>query len=548
MLDKFKKILYEEKGELLVLSLIVLVLACLLIGPLLSHVSTGIFVNNEVYGTRTLEQYSSDAGVTKALWYIKHQQEDVPGNFVLNDINGYTVTVDIEQIENEDETVTYFISSRAGSTVTDATVDYTAEIPPIPPVDPEDGVSYLGQAIATGLGGDVTVGGAAVITADSGEADVFAGSNLIMSGSARINGDVYARDDVDLDWSTVISGDACASGSVDTTGTVNGTRNSGVDVENPPAITEENLDNMVQEVYDETANLGTMVAGGTPYPSGLTVKNQSNISFPRITVNGNLEFSNVNTGIVFTDQVYVTGNIYFKSGTQSLHFMGPVHAGGNVYTGSGSGTIVFHDKLFAGTMSLNAAYSFTFSGPVKCAGNLTVGNSATTSFGSTIYAGGNFSYGGASSLGISDDMYIGGALILSNSARIIGPYKVVVRGNITLSGAAALTADEIPFFIVPPASTTPAIPSGVDPATISIQNSAYASAAIYAPTASLTISGASRLYGSVICKSAAISNSAQIVYISGLNDRDDVQEPGNPGTPGIPGIPEGLNLISWDIK
>ncbi len=157
----------SERGDILILALIVMVLVSLLIGPLLSHMSTGMKNSKEVYTARTAEQYAADAGVTRAMWYIKYQSEDVPESFSINNINNKTVFVNISKVTNEDESDTYSISSRAGSTTIDAQINTTAAIPEVPPTPPEDSVGLFANGISA-LNGDITFNaGNASITGDA---------------------------------------------------------------------------------------------------------------------------------------------------------------------------------------------------------------------------------------------------------------------------------------------------------------------------------------------------------------------------------------------
>ncbi|MBN1191112.1 MAG: polymer-forming cytoskeletal protein [Dehalococcoidales bacterium] len=540
------KIFSSERGDTLILALIVMILVGFLIGPLLNHMSTGLKNSREVYSSRTDEQYAADAGVSQAMWYIKYRGEDVPEEFIIDQINGKTVFVNIEQATGEDESISYTIISRAGSTTTTAITGYTPEIEAVPGVPGEESVCYFNNCVAANSG-DINVTGAAKICSNNGNnGNVFSGGDVVIEGSSSIEGDVYAVGDVELAYSTRIDGNAVASGSVNTIGTVTGTRTSYADLQSAPGIDGDDLDEMVQSVYDGTFNLDPLIPGGATY-GGITVKNQSGTHYPELNITGNLEFRNTNTGIVFDSQVYVAGNIYFRSGTQDITFCGPVYAGGKIYVGSGSGTISFNSRVIANEIDLSGCYTFLFNSSVKDLGDLSVGNSINTSFASTIYVDGDFEYSGASNLSLNDNIYIKGALTLGNSTQLVGPEKVVVRGNVTLSGATVLTADQLPFLIMPPAATTPALASSVDPSTFTLANSAIASAVVYAPTADFSITGSAKLYGGIICQSADVSNSAIVEYLTGISARDDLYSPGSEGTPGIEGSPESWRLNTWNI-
>jgi hypothetical protein len=533
--------LSDQRGYAMIIALLIFALALALVPVLLNFVTNGQKTTHQVYGKKVAEQYSADAGVSQAMWYIKYQNQNVPATFTLN-LNDISTAVRItSEFKQADNITSYYITSTAGSTAVSAQVDYAAAIAAIPA---QDQAYMFANALSTGLAGNIALSGSAIINSDSGQlGNIFCGQTLSLDGSSSIEGNVYAHQDVALSWSTYIYGNAAASGSITapTNNNVKGTKTTGVALQTPPQISDSVLNTMVQGVYDTTNNLAALTPSGTTYSSGLTISGKSNFTYPAIYVVGNLVMQNVNSGIIFANQVYVTGNISF-AGTQSVTFKGPVYAGGQIYTGSGSGTVVFQDNVSAASMNLANSFQFNFNRRVKVTGAFTVGSSDTTTFGSTLFIGGNFQYGGSTNLNIGSDIYIGGNLVLSNSAQIVGPQKVVVRGNLTLSGATQLTAAQIPFIILPPARITPAV--STDPATVTLANSAQASAAIYAPTAVFNATGSVHLYGSIICKSATIANSARVTYLAGITGRSDLPHSGSAGQPGREAI---LNLSNWGV-
>jgi hypothetical protein len=551
MLPKIKIWLYRihsnERGDTLILALIVMILVGFLIGPLLNHMSTGLKNTREVYSARTIEQYAADAGVSQAMWYIKYQNDDIPESFTLGNVNDKAVFVSISQVPAQDESVTYTISSRAGSTTTTAVIGYTPEIEAVAEEPGEEPYLYFSKGVET-TSGSISVLSDARISSDSGrKGDVFSSGGVNITGSSAIEGNVYAVSNVSLGSSTTIYGNAAASGTVSTSGTVTGTRTSSVPLQSPALIDSDYLNTFVQGVYDETYNIGTMTPGGTAY-NGLTIANKSNLHYPQINVTGDLVFQNVNSNIVFDSQVYVTGNIQFKSGTQNLTFSGPVYAGGQIYVSAGDGEIRFNSKVIANSINLPGNIKFYFNDNVKDLGDLTVTTSQITAFSGSIYAGGNMAYTGGKDLTVNKDIYVKGSLTIGNSKKLIGPKKIVVRGNLTLSGDTALTAAQLPFIILPPAATTPVLSSGINPSTVSVANSSTCSAAVYAPTADFSVSGSGKLYGGIVCKSATISNSAKVVYLVGVAGRNDFYSPGTEGTPGIAGSPESWGLNTWNIQ
>ena len=113
-----KGLIRDEKGQAMVLALILLVIGGLVSAPLLSHMGTGI-VTGEVYEVRTAELYAADAGVEDAMWNIQHEVPEVMGlshcypdwSYNMPDVNGRSVDVTITLVSNV--TFTYRVVSTA---------------------------------------------------------------------------------------------------------------------------------------------------------------------------------------------------------------------------------------------------------------------------------------------------------------------------------------------------------------------------------------------------------------------------------------------------
>ena len=112
-----KGLIRDEKGQAMVLALIMLLIGGLVSAPLLSHMGTGI-VAGEVYEVKTAELYAADAGVEDAVWNIQHPEEaDLPSSCgdptrsynITNAINGKKVDVTITWVNN----LTYRVVSTA---------------------------------------------------------------------------------------------------------------------------------------------------------------------------------------------------------------------------------------------------------------------------------------------------------------------------------------------------------------------------------------------------------------------------------------------------
>ena len=527
-----KKYFYgEQSGQALIIALIFLLFVVLIITPLLILMST-TSKNAAVYSQNTESLYSADAGVQDAIWQMKQNLSN-PNTGTINNlnINGSGVIVTITPSGTDYLIVAKAIGTR-GSTTVNSLVSVSA------------GTMLFSNALSTGLGGDITLNGSSVINSNgSGGAPVFSGGSLNINGSSSITGNAFADSNITFaNSSCKINGNASAAGTVGTIGTVSGTKTSGAGTQTPNSLSTATLNSTVQGIYNETTNIGTIVSSppGVITVSGdLTIKNGSDSNGVPITsghvtvpvyVTGNLVLQNVNT-ITFDRQLYVNGNITF-AGVQTDTFTGPVYAGGYM-TSSGTESNIFNNTLTIGNVpgsstsyiNLGGSGSFAFNGNLKDMGNFYSGGSISTTFGGTIFVGGNFDYEGSSNLNINHDIYINGTLLTGGSAgAIIGPENIVVRGYgsnssgnpaVSINGSSAVGTAQLPFIIVPPAATTPAI-AGPDPALCQLTGSATVSALFYAPTTAFTNSGSASLFGAVISQTITLSGSATITYPSNL--------------------------------
>jgi uncharacterized protein YdeI (BOF family) len=245
-----------------------------------------------------------------------------------------------------------------------------------------------------------------------------------------------------------------------------------------------------------------------------------------VHVSGSMTVNNA-TDLTFNSSVHVDGSLTVNASGKTIIFKGPVVVSGNINLQNGN--IIFEDTVYSGgNITLSGSATADFEDNVRADGDLNLGSGGDVSFGGTIYVGGDLKTSGAREVDISDDVYIGGDLDLAGGSSIVGGQTIVVMGDVTLSGATKLDNDEIPFLLVPTGD-------------FDISGSGYASAAVYAPEADVDLSGATKLYGSIICDTLSLSGSASIEYPDGLGDNPNL--PGGGGTTVI----DGLSILSWQI-
>jgi Flp pilus assembly pilin Flp len=118
----------DEKGQAMVLAVILLLVGVLIATGLLTHMGAGLLAG-EVYEKRTAELYAADAGVEDAVWKIQNKDGYLPcspsspdKNYTITDadgkvakVNGKNVEVTIEYVNSETDSITCKITSIAAT-------------------------------------------------------------------------------------------------------------------------------------------------------------------------------------------------------------------------------------------------------------------------------------------------------------------------------------------------------------------------------------------------------------------------------------------------
>ncbi|NQT32017.1 MAG: hypothetical protein HQ588_06750, partial [Deltaproteobacteria bacterium] len=68
----------DEKGQALIIVMILMLVSALVIVPMLSHVGSGLKSGKDVYEERMYAQYAADSGVEDALYKIQTDYPDLP--------------------------------------------------------------------------------------------------------------------------------------------------------------------------------------------------------------------------------------------------------------------------------------------------------------------------------------------------------------------------------------------------------------------------------------------------------------------------------------
>jgi len=68
---RLNRLISGEKGQTLIMVMVMMLVSALIIAPMLSHVGTGLKTGKDVYEERMKLFYAADAGVEDALWYLQ---------------------------------------------------------------------------------------------------------------------------------------------------------------------------------------------------------------------------------------------------------------------------------------------------------------------------------------------------------------------------------------------------------------------------------------------------------------------------------------------
>jgi hypothetical protein len=295
-----KRLIRDEKGRAMVMALILLAVGGLTTTPLLAYMSTGL-IAGEFYERSTAEVYAADAGVEDGVWKIQHNADGVPQGFCdpslaynISDVNGKSVDVTIEWVNNLTTSVTYKITSIA---TTDSNSSTTVE-------------SYVEKIIG-------------------GELDIF-------SGILASKGDIWLKQD------STVTGDIYIGG--DITGEF--THDGEIIPTEPDSFPTQEQDEEFAQMFKEEA-----MAGGTHYGS-LNISSDRDLGPLYIT--GNLDITTKDITVNLMGTIYVEGEIRATK-EYTITGSGSMVAVGNIYLSKLAGYGTEGDSVI---MSLNGNITF----------------------------------------------------------------------------------------------------------------------------------------------------------------------------------------------
>ncbi len=121
MTKPWDKLKGGEKGQALILALILMLVGGLIITPMLSYMGSGLKVVKDVHETRMDELYAADAGVEDALWHLQdiERLKDLIFNLTGDELSEYWIPEDYTW-----PLPTYSLSDNINGKGVEVTVDY----------------------------------------------------------------------------------------------------------------------------------------------------------------------------------------------------------------------------------------------------------------------------------------------------------------------------------------------------------------------------------------------------------------------------------------
>jgi hypothetical protein len=302
-----KRLIRDEKGQTLILTLVLLVVGGLIMAPLLAFMSTGI-IAGEVYERRAAELYAADAGVEDAIWKIQNSVPsfypyEYPEPLIVND-KSVDITIFREDIDPTcEEDLRYQILSKATGTDGSSTT-----------IEAYLSVSYLDLSALLDN---------AIISYDT--IDIQPGN--------EVNGDVWLPDEEDLDNKGAING------------------------------TVKDSDDMII-TWPEASDLSSYYiedVEGAPDPGpSIDIKDLNPKTIGPWYREGNLAVDNTGdpATLVLEGTVYVAGNLEFQQPAASKNYT--VNLNGNTIFAEGSITFPAHHVSISGSGCIIAVGDINF--------------------------------------------------------------------------------------------------------------------------------------------------------------------------------------------
>jgi len=305
-----KRLIRDEKGQTMIMALVLLVVGGLIMAPLLAYMSTGL-ITGEVYERRMAELYAADAGVEDAIWKIQNSVPylypyEYPEPLIVND-KSVDVVIAREDIDPtcKEELRYQILSTATSDDGTNTTIEAYLS------------VSYLDLSalIDNAIVSQDTI---TIMPGTEVNGDVWLPDEDDLYNKGNITGEVRDEDDMSMVWPTA---EQLSSYYMED---VEGADDPGPSIDikdlNPktigPCYREGSL------AVDNTGDPATLVLEGTVYVTGELLEfRQSGINNYTVNLNGqtifaegSIDFPSNHVSVSGSGCIIAVGDINFQPG------------------------------------------------------------------------------------------------------------------------------------------------------------------------------------------------------------------------------------------
>jgi cytoskeletal protein CcmA (bactofilin family) len=304
----------DEKGQVLILALVLLVVGGLILTPLLGLMSTGLLAG-KVYEKKMDEYYAADAGVEDAIWKIMHSDNISYPYYYPEPLTVNNKSVDV---------VVY----REDLDPTACGTEFTYRILSIAATDDGGGTAAIDSSTTI----DAYISVSYLDFSDLLDNAIVSQDTITIKPGTEINGDIWLPDEDDLEepphWSHngTVKDEDDVSLIWPTAGDLSGYYLSKVSDNDPGPSIDVKYTQTIGQCYregslavDNTGNPATLVLEGTVYVTGDLEFQQSgsheytiNLNGNTIFVEGEIEFPSHHVSISGSGCIIAVGNINFQ--------------------------------------------------------------------------------------------------------------------------------------------------------------------------------------------------------------------------------------------
>lgn len=233
-------------------------------------------------------------------------------------------------------------------------------------------------------------------------------------------------------------------------------------------------------------DFGMAALGGDITLSGNSEVTSLEVLDGDIYANGDIDMSGnseVYGDAVSTGEIYLSGNAEIEG--SSYEQSAPIEFGEvdtSIYL-----TEANQGSLISGDLSISSS-GYNDLGPAHITGDLIISGNAI--------------------LRLTGTVWVDGTISMSGNTRIEGAATIVSIGSITITGNTVLDPENIPFVISIEGDIT-------------VTGNSWTSAALYAPTGSINMSGNSMVYGCIIGGNVTATGNSVVQYVD-LSERGDL--------------------------